>query len=220
MDKEKKKKLVSFIAMKFAWLFILLLCKWARVGYRNLHFYYQAKNNPKPFIICTWHGRMLIPIYMMRNRKIIAMVSEHEDGEMIAQTILRLGYETVRGSSTRGGSKAFREMLRGIRKGANCAILPDGPNGPKQEFKLGAVLLAQRANAQILPLTFSAQKPITLKTWDAFTIWKPFSKCYGVFGEPIEIPRDIPSDELESWRLKIETQMNDLVIEADEIFRN
>lgn len=219
MKKDTKKKLTFYIATKFAWLFIFLICKWARIKYKNLHFYNQAKKNPKPFIICTWHGRMIIPIFMMRNRNIMAMVSEHADGEMIAQTVERLGYKTVRGSSTRGGSKAFRGMLRGIRKGSDCAILPDGPNGPKQEFKMGAVLLAQLAHAQILPLTFSAQKPITLKTWDSFTLWKPFSKCYGVFGEPFEIPTDIPIDELEPWRLKIEQRMNDLVQEADALFR-
>lgn len=147
------------------------------------------------------------------------MVSEHEDGEMIARTIQRLGYNTVRGSSTHGGSKAFRQMLKLLRNGQNCAILPDGPNGPKQEFKLGAVLLAQRAHAQILPLTFSTQKPITFKSWDGFTIWKPFAKCCGVFGKPFFIPRDIKPDKLEPIRIKVENSMNALVKEADAIFR-
>ena len=93
MDKQKKKELIAFIAGKFAWLLILLMCKWGRIRYRNLHYYFQALKSPRPIIICTWHGRMLIPIYMMRNRGIVAMVSEHEDGEMIAQTIMRLGYK-------------------------------------------------------------------------------------------------------------------------------
>ena len=84
---------------------------------------------------------------------------------------------------------------------------------------MGAILLAQRANAQLLPLSFSAQNPITFKTWDSFTIWKPLSKCYGVFGEPMIIPRDISSDKLEPYRLTVENNMNKLVIEADAIFR-
>jgi lysophospholipid acyltransferase (LPLAT)-like uncharacterized protein len=219
MDKQKRKKITVFLATKLAWLLVLLFCKWGRIQYKNLYYYYRALNSPHPFIICTWHGRMLIPIFMMRNRGVVAMVSEHEDGEMIAQTIKRLGYTTVRGSSTRGGSRAFRQMLKLLRTGHNCAILPDGPNGPKQEFKMGAVLLAQRAHAQILPLTFSAQNPITFKTWDAFTIWKPFSKCYGVFGEPVFIPQGLKADKLGPIRQQIENSMNNLVKEADAIFR-
>lgn len=218
MNREKRKKIELFVAIKFAWLFILLLCKVARIRYRNLHYYRMAESSGRPYIICTWHGRMLIPVYMLRNKGVVAMVSEHEDGEMIAQTILRLGYRTVRGSSTRGGSKAFRQMLRLLRQGHNCAILPDGPNGPRQQFKMGAILLAQRAGANLLPLTFSAQKPITLRSWDRFTIWKPFSRCIAAFGRPISIPKDLPPDELEAMRTRVENEMNNLVAETDALF--
>jgi hypothetical protein len=81
---------------------------------------------------------------------------------MIAQTVHRLGYVTVRGSSTRGGRQAFRGMMAALRQKKICAILPDGPKGPCHEFKMGALLFAMRANCYLLPMTFAASRPIVL----------------------------------------------------------
>lgn len=217
--KINKKKVVSYIAVKFAWLFILFLGKVGRISIINSKYLQHVRSSGKPFIIVTWHGRMLVPIYIHRNMGLVAMVSEHGDGEMIAQTILRLGYKTVRGSSTRGGSRAVRQMLKLLKSGHNCAILPDGPNGPSQEFKMGAILISQRSGAWLLPCTFSASKPIQLHSWDRFTLWRPFSKLKAVYGEPMSVPRKINSHELEQYRLKMEKRMNALVEEADATFR-
>jgi len=217
--KEIKKKILFIIATKFAWLLVLFLPRLARISVRNRHYWKQAISSGSPVIIITWHGRMLIPIYMHRNQGIVAMVSEHADGEMIAQTIIKLGYRTVRGSSTRGGSKALRQMLRLLRNGGVAAILPDGPNGPRQYFKPGAVLLAQMSGAYLLPLTFSAQKPIRLRSWDGFTLWKPFSRIIAMYGAPIKIPRNMRKHQLESFRKKVEDEMNALQSQVDAIFQ-
>ena len=186
-----RKELLILIACKLTWLLILFFGKFGRVSVRNKQhwdsLYYQGER----FIILSWHGKMLLPIFAHRNLGICAMVSEHDDGEMIAQTIQRLGYTTVRGSSTRGGSKAFRQMLSRLKKGVIGAILPDGPNGPRYEVKLGALLLAQRSDAWLLPVTFSSNKPITLRSWDRFTFWWPFAKLRMAYGEPIRIPRNL-----------------------------
>ncbi len=219
MNKKKKKKLVRTISAKCAWLLILLLGRLGRYKVLNAHYFISAKQSEHPYIIITWHGRMLLPIYLMKNRKIIAMVSEHGDGEIIARTVEHLGYKTIRGSSTRGGTKAFRSMLRALRKGYPCTILPDGPQGPRQHMKLGAIFLAQRTNALLLPFTFSAKKPITINSWDRFTLWWPFSKLYAAFGEPIKIPDNISRDELERYRFDIENRMNQLVEETDALFQ-
>ena len=215
MDKAKKKKLTLYLVTKLAWLFVLALGKTARLEIKNIHYWHQAKYSAKPVLFSAWHGKMLIPIYVNRNQNIYAMVSEHNDGEMIAKTIIRLGYRTVRGSSTRGGHKAFREMLKILKKGNNCAVLPDGPNGPRFEFKLGSILLAQRSQALILPMTFAAKKKIVINSWDRFTFWWPFSKVYCVYGKPLTIPRNISASELEAYRQYVETSMQQLEEEAD-----
>ncbi|NIA29329.1 MAG: DUF374 domain-containing protein [Actinobacteria bacterium] len=217
--KKTKKEIISYLAAKLAWLLILFLGKTGRINIVNKIYFFRVRSSGKPFIIVTWHGRMLVPIYIHRNMGFIAMVSEHGDGEMIAQTILRLGYKTVRGSTTRGGSRVVRKMLKVLKNGNNCAILPDGPNGPRHEFKMGAILIAQRSQAWLLPCTFSASKPIQLHSWDRFTLWRPFSKLQAVYGEPMAIPRKINPHELEQYRVKMENRMNALVEEADATFR-
>ncbi len=215
MDKAKKKRITLYLVSKLAWLFVLALGKTARLEIKNIKYWHQARYSERATLISVWHGHMLMPIYVHRNQSIYAMVSEHDDGEMIAQTIMRLGYRTIRGSSTRGGYKAFRDMLKVLKKGKNCTVLPDGPNGPRYEFKLGSILLAQRSQALILPLTFSAKRKIVINSWDRFTFWWPFSKVYCVYGKPITIPRNISAADLESYRKHVEERMQELQQEAD-----
>jgi lysophospholipid acyltransferase (LPLAT)-like uncharacterized protein len=213
------KKVAHYLSIKLAWLIILFLGKTGRIRYVNRGARSRARKGGRPVIYVLWHGRMLLPIFAHRQMNICAMVSEHDDGEIIARTIERLGYSTVRGSSTRGGSRAFRQMLRRLRRGQSCAVLPDGPNGPAYEFKMGAVLLAQRSGAHLLPMTFSTRRPIVLRSWDSFTLWKPFSKVVHIYGEPIKVPRNISPAELENHRRDIEERMNELQKRGDGFFR-
>ncbi len=219
MNKKQKKALLQFLADKFAWLFVLLWEKIARVQVVNRHYLHEAHSTGQGVIYAVWHGRMLVPILASRRQQVAAMVSRHHDGEMIARTIIRLGYETVRGSSSHGGREAFRDMLKLLKAGRTCAILPDGPRGPRCEMTMGTILLAQRGNAVLLPMTFSAEKPIVMNSWDRFTLWKPFSRIRLVYGKPCIVPRKISSQQLEAVRLDFEKQMNDLQDTADAFFR-
>lgn len=194
---------------------VLAFGKMARIRVKNYDALRKLLRSEKSIIYLVWHGSMLLPVYVMRNRKILAMVSEHGDGEIIAQAIVRLGYETVRGSSTRGGSKALRTMIKRIKTGAECTILPDGPRGPRHEVKMGAIVLAQLSGTPIVIISSAAQKPIVFNSWDRFTMWQPFSKCSVVFSEPIRIPRKLAPDELESWRIYVENRMKAIDEDAD-----
>ena len=219
MDKKKKKQILQYLAVKLAWLLILAFGKTARLCVRNEKNRRKAFTDGRPVIVLVWHGKMLAPIYVFRNFQIVAMVSEHGDGEIIAQTIMRLGYKTIRGSSTRGGQRAFREMLKALKRGEHSTILPDGPTGPSRVMKLGAILLAQRSGALLLPVTFSAQKPIIMNSWDGFTMWRPFSRVAVVYGEPMHLPKKLGPAQLEDYRQMVEQAMNKLQQEADDIFR-
>ncbi len=219
MNKKKQKKILFYLATKLSWLMVLVFGRLARIKAKNFAVLQQLLQSEKSVIYLVWHGSMLLPVYVMRNRKILAMVSEHGDGEIIAQAIMRLGYETVRGSSTRSGSKALRVMIKRIKKGAECTILPDGPRGPRHEVKMGAIVLAQLSGAPIMIISSAAQKPIVFNSWDRFTLWKPFSKCSIIFGEPIRIPRKLTPDELEEWRLYVQNRMKELDGDADALVR-
>jgi lysophospholipid acyltransferase (LPLAT)-like uncharacterized protein len=91
------------------------------------------------------------------------LISRHQDGEIIARIISRFGHRAVRGSSTRGGALALRELIRLGRSGADLVVTPDGPKGPRQVAKIGVVQLAKATGLPIVPLAFSCSKKNTLR---------------------------------------------------------
>jgi len=219
MKTDKKKKILFLLATKLAWLFILFLGKSARITVLGQQHWKTAYESGKGVLLIIWHGRMLMPIYIHRRQGIIAMVSQALDGEMIAQTLHRLGYRTVRGSSTRGGKEAFHAMVTVLSRGRVCAIIPDGPQGPRHKFKAGALYLAQRSGAYLLPLTFSSSHKIQFKSWDKFTIWWPFAKCVAVYGKPEQVHKDLNAAEMVQYRKQIQQRMIALEKKADAYFR-
>ncbi|KAA3619677.1 MAG: DUF374 domain-containing protein [Calditrichaeota bacterium] len=214
-----KNRIIFLITQTLGSFFIRMLGKTARITVQGREHYEWLMHENKRFIFCIWHGRILIPIYLHQNEQIVAMVSQHRDGEIIARILTQLGFKTVRGSSTRGGQRAAIDMIRALRSGSPGAIMPDGPTGPRHIFKPGTITIAQKAGAYILPFTFSAQKAITFKSWDRFTIWWPFSRCLALYGEPVPVPAKTSADEFEQYKNKIEKKMIELEEFADAFFR-
>jgi len=205
-----KKRLVFWLATRLGWLLILALGCLTRLRFVGREHFEWLRDNQKSFIFCIWHGKILIPILAHRRENVHAMVSLHVDGEMIAQTLHRLGIRTIRGSSTRGAQRAAVEMIRALKTAKICAIMPDGPNGPRHFFKPGAITIAQKSGAYLLPFTFACSNPFRFKSWDRFTIPLPFSKSVAVYGEPIAVPADLKEEAFENFRLLVEGKMLDL----------
>lgn len=109
-------------------------------------------------ILAFWHSRQLMMPIAYRGRQIHVLISRHRDGEIIARIIARFGFHTVRGSSTRGGVQALRELIRIGRQGHDLCVTPDGPKGPAQVAKAGAIELAKATGLPIVPVTFSCSK--------------------------------------------------------------
>src|SRR5687768_786230 len=103
-----------------------------RIGWENVaHF----RRRGTPVIFVFWHGNLLPLVHYHRHEGIVVLVSEHSDGERIARILARRGFGTVRGSSTRGGIRGLRALVRAARAGRDLALTPDGPRGPRGEFK-------------------------------------------------------------------------------------
>lgn len=132
-----KKRFIFFIATSFGSFFIRLLGWTARIERQGFDHHQWLTQNNKKFIYCIWHGRILIPIYLHQNEQIVAMVSQHNDGEIIARILEKMGFRTTRGSSTRGGQRAAIEMIRALKNGSPTAIMPDGPRGRVMNSNLG-----------------------------------------------------------------------------------
>ena len=110
------------------------------------------------FILAFWHGRQLMIPLAYRGREIHILISRHRDGELISRIMSRFGYHSVRGSSTRGGTAALRQLIKLGRSGVDIAITPDGPKGPRYVAQPGAIQIAKVTGLPILPLTFSCSK--------------------------------------------------------------
>lgn len=172
----------------------------------------------KPFILCFWHGRLLMmPHCWPRNRNIHMLISQHRDGQIIARTVGHFGIRTVAGSSSRGGAQALRAMVKALKTGDCVGITPDGPRGPRMRATDGAVALARLSGAPIIPATFGTARGRVLRSWDRFLVVWPFGRGVIVWGDPIEVPRDAKMDELEAARARVEMALNDITAEADRL---
>jgi len=166
-------------------------------------------------IYTFWHGRLLILAYSHRDRKIQIMISEHRDGETVAQVTDQLGFGAVRGSTTRGGLRAMRELAKKALKGYATAITPDGPRGPRHIAQTGSIYVAMKTGFPLLPVTSSAFPRWTFSSWDRFIIPKPFATALVKFGKPFYVPAKLSEEEIERYRLNFQEEMVKLEAEAD-----
>lgn len=173
-----------------------------------------------PFIVCFWHARLiLMPAAWRRKEPFHMLISGHRDGILISRAIGNLGYNTVAGSSKRGGLSALRAIQRILSEGHCVGITPDGPRGPRMRVKPGAIKAAQLSGVPILPLTgATSRRRILSRSWDHFCLALPFARGAILWGEPLSIPRDASAEELERLRRLLEDRLNALTAEADRLF--
>lgn len=157
-----------------------------------------------------WHSHILTFTYTHRNRGGVVLVSRHGDGEYISQVIHRLGFGTVRGSSSRGGVRSLLEMAKLGSAGHPLSVTPDGPRGPRQVLQPGVLLIAQKSGLPIVPYSTSATPCRRLRSWDRFEIPLPGARVYVTAGEPIHLPADAPVKELEKvWAPRVQEAMQE-----------
>jgi len=156
------------------------------------------------YLYAFWHESLLAPI--ITKPKIRVLISQHRDGELIAQCCHWLGIGTFRGSTSRGGSQALLEMIRS-NDAAHLGITPDGPKGPRRELQPGTVMIASQSGLQVVPVGVGYVNAWRMRSWDQFALPKPFSTLTGVIGQPIEVPSDLGRQELRAWQQYIQDQM-------------
>jgi lysophospholipid acyltransferase (LPLAT)-like uncharacterized protein len=135
-------------------------------------------------IYCFWHNRLLALCFTQRKKNVGIMISSHFDGEVIARIVSRMGYRALRGSSTRGGAAGLLSMLKNDEVWY-LAITVDGPRGPREVVKPGAIFLASRSGLPIIPVSANSSSKWVLSSWDRFEIPKPFATVTVALGEPI-----------------------------------
>ena len=147
----------------------------------------RLRRERRPIVFALWHGVMLPLLYHHRNEGIAVLISEHRDGELIARIAESLGFRTVRGSTSRGASRALVGLARELTNGHDVAITPDGPRGPARSFAPGALIAAQRARAPVIAVAVVACNAWRLRSWDSFVIPKPFSQVRIAYSDPVTL---------------------------------
>jgi lysophospholipid acyltransferase (LPLAT)-like uncharacterized protein len=187
---------VRWIVRLGVWLIRALASTW-RVETVNPAPLAEARRTGTRVIFALWHGELLPLLWHQRGENVAIVISEHRDGEIIARIAESLGYSTVRGSSSKGGSRALIGLMREIDAGRDGAITPDGPRGPARVFAPGAAVAAQRTGALIVPIRAQASRSWRLKSWDRFLIPKPFARVRVSLGPLTRVEAASPREAAE-----------------------
>ena len=173
-----------------------------------------------PRVYAFWHGRLIPPAVLGRRSNIVAMISRHADGEVIARVAERLGHGTVRGSTTRGGAAALHDAVEALRAGRNAAFTPDGPRGPYEVAQSGAVYAASRGRAPLVPVGVGVKGAWVFGSWDRFLVPRPFTRVAIVLGEAMHPPDGLEGAALEEFRARFEAALRDATSRADRLARD
>ena len=149
----------------------------------------EQERRGEPFILAFWHRHLLLMPYSYRGKRISVLVSQSKDGELIARTVARLGIDSSRGSSSRGGAAGLRSLLRKAAEGYDIAFTPDGPRGPVGVVQPGVVLAAAATGLPVWPVALAATRCRRLRSWDRFVVPLPLSTVHFVYGDPLRVDR-------------------------------
>ena len=167
------------------------------------------------FIYAFWHQRQVFFTWSHRDAEAAVLVSKSKDGEMIADTMRLSRIDAVRGSSSRGGAAAAREMVEILRSGRDVGITPDGPKGPARKVKEGAVRVAQLSGMPIVPIANALSNKLEFaKAWDRFQVPLPFGRSVVTYGEPVRVG---PDDDLAAKAEELTSALDRLTDEADRL---
>jgi lysophospholipid acyltransferase (LPLAT)-like uncharacterized protein len=174
-----------------------------------------AKQASESGIGAVWHNRLLMmPLVLKRffpQRQGAALISASRDGGWIAALVQRIGFDVVRGSSSRLGATAMLQLADVLAGGRDIVITPDGPRGPVYVLGPGIVLLAQKSGAAVFPLNLEYSSCWRVKSWDRFILPRPFSKARVILGPPHQVAATSSEQEFEMERLRLQNAMMALV---------
>lgn len=168
-----------------------------------------------PAIYIFWHEYIPFPFYLRPHCDYAMLVSRHRDADLLSEAARHMGYETVRGSTKRGGGTALRELFRRGRT-MNLVITPDGPRGPRRTLASGCIYLASRMQIPLVPFGIGYNRFWRLPTWDRFAIPKPYSRARSLVGPRIYVPSGLDREGIERERTRVEGILNRLTVEAEQ----
>ena len=178
----------------------------------------------KNLIFAFWHGReLMMPIYLRQYTKnqhnVFSIVSRHRDGKMVGKILKSFGSKLIYGSSTKGGTKAIREIIKNLKdKNQHLCISVDGPTGPSMKITGAIIDIARMTNATIIPISCSFKKAKILSSWDSFMVPKLFNHIKIQIAKPLKIPKKLDKNEIETQKQMLENILNKMTFALDKEF--
>ena len=180
---------------------------------------YLEQNPGKGLLYASWHRGLMFFVYFYRFLNFVVMASASDDGELAAQAARRFGWLSIRGSSTRRGAQAMREMLTLFGRGYRGGLVVDAPQGPRCVSKIGIIVMAKRSGLPIIPVMWSADRCWRVGSWDRTIIPKPFSRIVFVYARDfIRVPPRATRQECEEIREHLDHVLNTLMFQTDHFF--
>lgn len=173
----------------------------------------QLWRSGQQVILSTWHDQLLMMVTVYHGPGAKILISQSRDGELIARTVAYFGQEAVRGSSSRGGRAAFRELLKLAEQQTDLAVTPDGPKGPRHQLKDGVVQLARLSGRPVVPLAYVTSRGHRFASWDRFLLPCPFAHGVYLFGDPVFLERHA---DLEQCRQRLQEAMEQTHAQAQQ----
>ncbi len=165
-----------------------------------------------------WHEGIFVGVYFFRGRGAMAMVSQSKDGEFIEAVIERFGFApSARGSASRSGLSALKQLTKQLRHGGHVSLQLDGPRGPRRKIKSGVLSLARRSGLPIQPVAFAASPCLRFNSWDRMFLPLPFARVLCNYGTPIEVPKDADDDELQRCGDGLQAELDRTTAECEQL---
>lgn len=170
--------------------------------------------NGENVVFMFWHGSMLMPWFINRERDLTAVVSQSKDGQILTRLLIRFKYKLIRGSSSKDSKDVMNEMQKVLANGDSLAVTPDGPRGPIHKMKIGGLIASVRTQKPIVLCGTAYSKKFVLNSWDKFEIPKPFSKAILVFSDKKYVKQGLPNSDYDKINSELENELNVLQQEA------
>ena len=197
-------KYIKFVSFTNSWTFI------------NKKYVENLWKKNEAFILCFWHGRLLMmPLSWNKEKKINVLISAHSDGQLLSKTVKYFNIETITGSSSKGGSEAIRNIIKSLKSEISIGMTPDGPRGPRMKVNSAIIKIASLTGHKIVPLSYSVKKKFFLNSWDKFLVALPFGKGCFIWGKPIKIKKNISTNEDLKLSKRLENNLLKLTKKAD-----
>jgi len=213
--KKAKQDILRFVGHFVLFQLVEILCKSLKIKIINKKVIDELEKQNQNYILGFWHGTMLLPWYLNRNRNFAGLTSKSKDGDLLARILKKWNYEVLRGSSSEGGDVALGLMVDFAKNGYSIAVTPDGPKGPPYILKAGAVVSAKKAGLPLVLAGIGFKKKKFLKSWDSFQIPLFFTRANVIYSEPVYVSGSLSRDETSKVIMMCENKLNELQQQAE-----